>query len=113
MLPSFCILVNLWLIQFSVSANPTVFNIGGVLSSNDSEYNFKETIAVKTNIFNRVHDFETKLQHLNFDSQYVPKGVTYYDTAILMDPNPIRTALNVCKYLISSRVRLLRLLKKC
>ncbi|RZC38050.1 ANF receptor and/or Peripla BP 6 domain containing protein, partial [Asbolus verrucosus] len=69
------------------SANPTVFNIGGVLSSNDSEYYFKETIA-----------------HLNFDSQYVPKGVTYYDTAILMDPNPIRTALNVCKYLISSRV---------
>ncbi|XP_057662984.1 glutamate [NMDA] receptor subunit 1 [Diorhabda carinulata] len=67
--------------------NPTVFNIGGVLSSNDSEKYFKETIA-----------------HLNFDSQYVPKGVTYYHTAILMDPNPIRTALNVCKYLISSKV---------
>lgn len=44
------------------------------------------------------------LQHLNFDNQYVPKGVTYYHTAILMDPNPIRTALNVCKYLISSQV---------
>jgi hypothetical protein len=28
------------------SPNPTVFNIGGVLSSNDSEYYFKETIAV-------------------------------------------------------------------
>ncbi|XP_023312647.1 glutamate [NMDA] receptor subunit 1-like, partial [Anoplophora glabripennis] len=69
------------------SPNPTVFNIGGVLSSNDSEKYFKETI-----------------DHLNFDSQYVPKGVTYYHTAILMDPNPIRTALNVCKYLISSKV---------
>uniref|UniRef100_A0A6P7FJT0 Glutamate [NMDA] receptor subunit 1-like n=1 Tax=Diabrotica virgifera virgifera TaxID=50390 RepID=A0A6P7FJT0_DIAVI len=67
--------------------NPTVFNIGGVLSSNESEKYFQETIA-----------------HLNFDSQYVPKGVTYYHTAILMDPNPIRTALNVCKYLISRKV---------
>lgn len=26
--------------------NPTVFNIGGVLSNNNSEYYFKETIAV-------------------------------------------------------------------
>uniref|UniRef100_A0A1B1FKH6 Glutamate [NMDA] receptor subunit 1 n=1 Tax=Phyllotreta striolata TaxID=444603 RepID=A0A1B1FKH6_PHYSR len=69
------------------SQNPTVFNIGGVLSSNESEKYFQETIA-----------------HLNFDSQYVPKGVTYYHTAILMDPNPIRTALNVCKYLISRKV---------
>ncbi|CAH0555800.1 unnamed protein product [Brassicogethes aeneus] len=70
-----------------MSSNPTDFNIGGVLSSNDSERYFKETI-----------------DHLNFDSQYVPKGVTYYHTAILMDPNPIRTALNVCKHLISSQV---------
>nr|XP_023029657.1 glutamate [NMDA] receptor subunit 1 isoform X1 [Leptinotarsa decemlineata] len=69
------------------SPNPTEFNIGGVLSSNESERYFKETI-----------------DHLNFDSQYVPKGVTYYHTAILMDPNPIRTALNVCKHLISSKV---------
>lgn len=43
-------------------------------------------------------------QHVNFDQQYVPKGITYYDTAILMDPNPIRTALNVCNDLISKRV---------
>ncbi|KAL3268270.1 hypothetical protein HHI36_007394 [Cryptolaemus montrouzieri] len=70
-----------------VNANPTVFNIGGVLSTNDSKLYFKDTIA-----------------HLNFDGQYVPKGITYYDTAILMDPNPIKTALNVCRHLISSRV---------
>ncbi|KAK4876462.1 hypothetical protein RN001_012884 [Aquatica leii] len=69
------------------TVNPTVFNIGGVLSNNESAHNFKETIL-----------------HLNFDQQYVPKGVTYYDKAILMDPNPIRTALNVCKYIISRRV---------
>lgn len=67
--------------------NPTEFNIGGVLSSNASEFFFKEII-----------------DHLNFDQQYVPKGVTYYHTAILMDANPIRTALNVCKFLIASRV---------
>lgn len=34
--------------QRSQQLNPTVFNIGGVLSSNESEYYFKETIAVRT-----------------------------------------------------------------
>ncbi|XP_034243421.1 glutamate [NMDA] receptor subunit 1 isoform X2 [Thrips palmi] len=36
--------------------------------------------------------------------QYVPKGVTYLPCFILMDPNPIRTALNVCKDLIAHKV---------
>ncbi|XP_045473590.1 glutamate [NMDA] receptor subunit 1 [Harmonia axyridis] len=80
------LLTSLFIILYA-EANPNVFNIGGVLSTNDSKLYFKDTIA-----------------HLNFDSQYVPKGITYYDTAILMDPNPIKTALNVCRYLISSRV---------
>ncbi|XP_046408094.1 glutamate [NMDA] receptor subunit 1 [Ischnura elegans] len=69
------------------SRNPTYYNIGGVLSNNDSEFHFQEIIA-----------------HLNFESQYVPRGVTYYARAIRMDQNPIRTALNVCKYLIAQRV---------
>ncbi|XP_048518841.1 glutamate [NMDA] receptor subunit 1 isoform X1 [Dendroctonus ponderosae] len=69
------------------SPNPTIFNIGGVLSNNESKALFKETI-----------------DHLNFDSSFVPKGVTYYNTAILMDSNPIRTALNVCQFLISKQV---------
>lgn len=69
------------------SKNPSYFNIGGVLSNNDSQFSFTEIIS-----------------HLNFDKNYVPKGVTYYATAIQIDPNPIRTALNVCKYLIKSRV---------
>ncbi|XP_022901421.1 glutamate [NMDA] receptor subunit 1 [Onthophagus taurus] len=68
-------------------SKPTVFNIGGVLSSNESIAYFQETIQV-----------------LNFASQIVPKGVTYYHKAILINPNPIKTALNVCKDLISSRV---------
>ncbi|PSN33148.1 Glutamate [NMDA] receptor subunit 1 [Blattella germanica] len=67
--------------------NPSYFNIGGVLSNSDSQMYFKETVS-----------------HLNFNSQYVPKGVTYDSTAILMDPNPIRTALNVCNYLINQTV---------
>ncbi|XP_054271641.1 glutamate [NMDA] receptor subunit 1 [Macrosteles quadrilineatus] len=67
--------------------NPDYFHIGGVLSNNESKLQFEETIA-----------------HLNFDSQVVPKGTTFYATAIQMDANPIRTALNVCKYLIANRV---------
>ncbi|XP_048507258.1 glutamate [NMDA] receptor subunit 1 isoform X2 [Athalia rosae] len=67
--------------------NPTFFNIGGVLSNNESKAHFNHTI-----------------DHLNFDAQYVRKGVTYYHTVIEMDPNPIRTALSVCKYLITQKV---------
>jgi hypothetical protein len=44
------------------------------------------------------------LQNLNFHSQYVPKGITYDSTAIIMDQNPIRTALSVCNYLINQSV---------
>jgi hypothetical protein len=44
------------------------------------------------------------LQHLNFNSEYVVRGNTYKAEAIQMDANPIRTALNVCKNLISKRV---------
>lgn len=34
----------------------------------------------------------------------MPRGTTYYDKTIGIDKNPIRTALNVCKHLISKRV---------
>ena len=44
------------------------------------------------------------LQHMNYVRLYVPRGVTYYDKTIRIDKNPIKTALNVCKYLISQRV---------
>lgn len=43
-------------------------------------------------------------QNLNFKDQYVPRGVTYHDYSMLMDPNPIKTALMVCKDLIAHRV---------
>lgn len=43
-------------------------------------------------------------QKLNFKDVYVPRGVTYHDYSILMDTNPIKTALNVCKDLIAHRV---------
>ncbi|KZC11904.1 PREDICTED: glutamate [NMDA] receptor subunit 1 [Dufourea novaeangliae] len=67
--------------------NPTLFKIGGVLSNEESKTYFRETI-----------------DHLNFDSKYVGKGVTYKHTVIEMDPNPIKTALNVCKFLIAEQV---------
>jgi hypothetical protein len=44
---------------------------------------------------------------LNFHSQYVTKGITYDSTAILMDQNPIRTALSVCNYLINQSVSII------
>lgn len=41
---------------------------------------------------------------MNYVHQYVPKGTTYFDKTIRIDKNPIKTALNVCKHLISQRV---------
>ncbi|XP_071645156.1 NMDA receptor 1 [Temnothorax longispinosus] len=67
--------------------NPRFFKIGGVLSNVDSKEHFEKTI-----------------DHLNFDSQYVNKGVTYKHTVIEMDSSPIRTALSVCKSLIAEQV---------
>ncbi|KYM97879.1 Glutamate [NMDA] receptor subunit 1 [Cyphomyrmex costatus] len=67
--------------------NPRYFKIGGVLSNVDSKQHFEKTI-----------------DHLNFDFQYVNKGVTYKHTVIEMDSNPIRTALSVCRSLIAEQV---------
>ncbi|KAK9746966.1 Calmodulin-binding domain C0 of NMDA receptor NR1 subunit [Popillia japonica] len=78
---------GLYNVKAQKNPNPDVFNIGGVLSNNESIYHFKDII-----------------DHLNFNQVYVPRGTTYYNTTIKMDPNPIRTALNVCKHLISNRV---------
>jgi len=50
-----------------------------------------------------IHTY-TQFQHLNFDFQYVNKGVTYKHTVIEMDSNPIRTALSVCRSLIAEQV---------
>ena len=46
----------------------------------------------------------SNLQTLNYVHQYVPKGTNYFDKTIRIDKNPIKTALNVCKHLISKRV---------
>lgn len=43
-------------------------------------------------------------QNLNLNSKYVNRGVTYKHTVIVMDSNPIRTALRVCKDLIAEQV---------
>lgn len=44
------------------------------------------------------------MQHLNFASQYVSKGITYGHVVVRMDSNPIKTALSVCKTLIREQV---------
>lgn len=44
------------------------------------------------------------LQHLNFNTPFMKPGNTFYAHSIKMDPNPIKTALNVCKQLIVRRV---------
>ncbi|XP_011300485.1 glutamate [NMDA] receptor subunit 1 isoform X1 [Fopius arisanus] len=85
----------LWFIVFfaftrsseAVEGNPMYYKIGGVLSNNASQNHFKKT-----------------LDNLNFDLQYVNKGVVFYSVVIGMDSNPIRTALSVCKSLIVERV---------
>ncbi|XP_040152491.1 glutamate [NMDA] receptor subunit 1 [Anopheles arabiensis] len=93
MLPASCMLLSLMIPQALLAQKPTgsespsYYNIGGVLSNNESESHFATVIA-----------------HLNFDQQYVPRGTTYYDKTIRIDKNPIKTALNVCKHLISRRV---------
>lgn len=43
-------------------------------------------------------------QHLNFNTPFMKPGNTFYAHSIKMDPNPIKTALNVCKQLIVRRV---------
>ncbi|XP_061928325.1 glutamate [NMDA] receptor subunit 1 isoform X4 [Apis cerana] len=67
--------------------NPTLFMIGGVFSNNKSKKCFEQT-----------------LNELNFNLNYVNKGVTYKHTIIEMDSNPIKTALSVCKSLIERQV---------
>jgi ionotropic glutamate receptor NMDA 1 len=52
----------------------------------------------------KLNFYHNLLQNLNFASQYVNKGVTYGHVVIEMDSNPIKTVLNVCKFLIANRV---------
>uniref|UniRef100_Q296F7 Glutamate [NMDA] receptor subunit 1 n=1 Tax=Drosophila pseudoobscura pseudoobscura TaxID=46245 RepID=NMDA1_DROPS len=73
--------------RHTASDNPSTYNIGGVLSNSESETYF-----------------HTIISHLNFDQQYVPRKVTYYDKTIRMDKNPIKTVFNVCDKLIENRV---------
>lgn len=65
----------------------------------------KQTERKTSTAFNLIClPFLSLQQYLNFNNEYVPKGTTYYDKTIRIDKNPIKTALNVCKHLISKRV---------
>ncbi|XP_014670217.1 PREDICTED: glutamate [NMDA] receptor subunit 1-like [Priapulus caudatus] len=69
-----------------VDANPTVFTVAGVLSDPDKQKLFQDVV------------------HRIGDSGILPPGVVFNSTTILMNPNPIRTALSVCDNLIKSKV---------
>lgn len=101
--------------RHTASDNPSTYNIGGVLSNFDSEEHFRRTISVSilgtlTYYISRIYvhvcvNWHYLLpQHLNFDQQYVPRKVTYYDKTIRMDKNPIKTVFNVCDKLIEKQV---------
>ncbi|XP_045620957.1 glutamate [NMDA] receptor subunit 1 isoform X3 [Procambarus clarkii] len=65
------------------------FNIGGILSDTESDAHFKLTIS----------------QQINVNRSYVdPNKTLLKDVTMLMDSNPIRTALDVCKKLVSKSV---------
>ncbi|XP_063869966.1 glutamate [NMDA] receptor subunit 1-like isoform X2 [Scylla paramamosain] len=63
------------------------FNIGGILSNNKSHDHFKQTIS-----------------QINDNRTYVDANTTLHEVTMLMDSNPIRTALEVCKQLVSRSV---------
>ncbi|XP_069999556.1 glutamate [NMDA] receptor subunit 1-like isoform X1 [Penaeus vannamei] len=69
-------------------AGPTHFNIGGILSNKESDAHFKNTIT----------------QQINENRTYGDPNATLVDVTMLMDSNPIRTALEVCKQLVSQSV---------
>ncbi|KAK8745538.1 hypothetical protein OTU49_000250 [Cherax quadricarinatus] len=64
------------------------FNIGGILSDKASDEHFKSTIS----------------QQINANWSYVDSDAKLKDVTMLMDSNPIRTALDVCKKLVSKSV---------
>ena len=89
-------LINLWLVVLGLfcnglnsigAENPKQYMIGGVLSTKENEARFAKEIAdLRTDI----HSF--------------PPGVTFEPATVLMNPNPIRTALSVCEKLIQAQV---------
>ncbi|XP_064084297.1 glutamate [NMDA] receptor subunit 1-like isoform X2 [Macrobrachium nipponense] len=70
-----------------VEATPQLFNIGGILSDTQSDNHFKDTIS-----------------HINENRTFVDPDTTLMDVTMLMDSNPIRTALEVCTQLVSRSV---------
>ncbi|XP_076048968.1 glutamate [NMDA] receptor subunit 1-like isoform X2 [Oratosquilla oratoria] len=64
-----------------------VFNIGGILSDTLSDNHFKATIA-----------------KINNDTEFMSPNASLDDVTMIMDSNPIRTALEVCKRLVTQSV---------
>uniref|UniRef100_A0ABD2WUB3 Glutamate [NMDA] receptor subunit 1 n=1 Tax=Trichogramma kaykai TaxID=54128 RepID=A0ABD2WUB3_9HYME len=87
-------LIHVELVIYNYCSKPSQYNlllqsinIGGMLSNKEFEAYFNETV-----------------DNLNFDSPYISAGITYRHVVLEMEPNPIRTAINVCKHLIARQV---------
>lgn len=81
------VLYNIWTVISFTKANPTIYPIGGVLSTNENAVQFDQEIT-----------------NLKSNLNLLPPGVTLDSPTVLMNPNPIRTALSVCDHLINAQV---------
>ncbi|CAG0892692.1 unnamed protein product [Cyprideis torosa] len=73
--------------------NPTKYYFGCVLSDN-------QNVKFFTDYIDNVNHNNTP----NLSFIHVPPGVTLYSASMLMNPNPIRTALQICNELITQQV---------
>nr|CAG4646802.1 EOG090X00ST [Megafenestra aurita] len=89
MVPSFiywlCLVAN-W-INTSQAVKITNFTIGAVLNDDRHDTLFREAIT-----------------ELNSDYLLLPVNATLHSASMRLDPNPIRTALKMCNYLIAQQV---------
>ena len=84
----------IWKVTFSISFLCTAISsqhvqIGGVLSSQDSQLLFEDVV-----------------QRLNLRADINSVGLSFNSTAIIMDSNPIRSALAICEEVIPKKVHI-------
>lgn len=82
-----CLLLAGWTSNNSMAAKITNFTIGAVLNDDRHDTLFREAIT-----------------ELNSDFTLLPVNATLHSASMRLDPNPIRTALKMCNYLIAQQV---------
>lgn len=92
------------IIYFFTAHNNLCFGEEDFVMISNTWFLFFFRYLIRRAAFPSKYNHDTYAQTLNYVHQYVPKGTTYFDKTIRIDKNPIKTALNVCKHLISKRV---------